>query len=242
MKYKITNFTQKEPFSYDQFVSLVQKDFKPIKILKDNKRSLVFTAKHNGITYVVKNPRDKNRRLWIRFLTLFRKSEALMALESMKKLLELGFVTTKPIAAIEKCAFGMVVECWMIYEYLEAKPISTNDIDKSFELLNSIHEAGFLHGNPQEQNFLRVDNNIGTIDAKLTKTKPNSANTWIEKIKFANSFVKHSDQEVARALIDKKDPCYQKALAKMAYIRILKRPKYWLKSCFKTSNTSSTSP
>jgi tRNA A-37 threonylcarbamoyl transferase component Bud32 len=232
MKYKVTYFSQPKPFSYDHLIGFVQKDFVPNKIFKDNYRSYVFTVWHNGVTYVVKNPRDKNRRIWIRFLTLFRQSEAIMALKSMETLLGLGIRTTKPIASIEKRLFGIVTEGWMVYEYLEAVPIETPDIKKSYALLCSLHAAGFLHGNPQEQNFLRVGNDMATIDAKLTKTRPNSLDVWIEKIKFANSFIKPSDREIARALIDKTDANYQKALDKMTWIRLIKRPKYWFKGLF----------
>ena len=229
MQTKITYFSTPHPIKKEKLLEYIDSSFQPIKVLKNDKRSLVFMVEAGGVKYVVKNPRDKNRRLWIRFLTLFRKSEAAMALTSMEILLSLGIPTTKPIALFEKNRFGMVVEGWMVYEYFEASPIETSDIKKSYELLCNLHQSGFLHGNPQEQNFLRFNDAIATIDAKLSKTQANGVDTWIEKIKFANSFIRPSDREVARALIDKTDMGYKKALDKMALVKILKRPKYWFK-------------
>lgn len=230
MYIKIDYFSNETPsISREKLLEFIEPSFRPVKVLKDDRRSFVFVAQIDGVRYVVKNPRDKNRRLWIKFLTLFRQSEAVMALKSMETLLGLGISTTKPIASIEKYSFGMVVEGWMVYEYLEAKPINTSDIPKSYDLLCSLHEVGFLHGNPQEQNFLQIDDKIVTIDAKLSRVDANGVDIWVEKIKFANSFIKPSDREVARALIDKSNVKYQKALDKMARTKVLKRPKYWFR-------------
>jgi tRNA A-37 threonylcarbamoyl transferase component Bud32 len=230
MKTKITFFGDNERnISRKNLYALIETQESSLKTLKDDRRSLVFVVEANGVHYVVKNPRDKNRRLWIRFLTLFRSSEAMQALDSMKTLLDIGLPTTKPVACIEKVSFGMVVEGWAVYEYLDAKPIATNDIARSFELLDTLHSAGFLHGNPQEQNFLHTGITVAVIDAKLVKTRSNSTDTWIEKIKFANSFIKPNDREVAKTFIDTTSLGYHQAFSKMRHIRLLKRPKYWLR-------------
>ena len=230
MQYQVTYFVDSQTIPQQKLLSYVKEPLANAqKVLKDDRRSLVFVVEYNGLLYVVKNPRDKNRRLWIRFLTLFRPSEAMMALESMQTLLNLKIPTTKPIACIEKRFLGIVLEGWMVYEYFEAEPISTKEIKSSLALLESIHSFGFLHGNPQELNFLHFDKKIATIDAKLTKVNQESVETWIEKIKFANSFINPSDREAVRALLDQKNPNFKKAKQKLHLRRLCKSPKHWFK-------------
>lgn len=233
MKTRITFFGDNERnISKKSLYALIDAKESSVKILKDDRRSLVFVVEMNGMHYVVKNPRDKNRRLWIRFLTLFRQSETVMALKSMEILLDLRILTTKPIASIEKYLYGMVIEGWMIYEYLEAKPINTSDISKSYGLLCNLHEAGFLHGNPQEQNFLQTkEGEIAIIDSKVKKFYKFTCNDWIEKINFANSFYKQDDRIYANKLIyESLNFRYCIAKFKLALFRFFKKPKYWLRA------------
>lgn len=232
MKYKITLFSNNVSIPESEYIRFISETFSPEAILKNNYRSYVFIVTIDGVKYVFKNPRDKNRRRWIRFLTLFRKSEAVAALQSMQALLSLGILTTKPIASIEKRSFGMAVDSWMVYEYLEANPINTSDISKSYDLLCDLHRAGYLHGNPQEQNFLKTnDGEIVVIDAKLKRFRIFTCNDFIEKINFANSFRETTDRFYANELIAQTPSIrYDIAKFKLTFFRFIKKPKYWLKA------------
>ncbi len=135
-------------------------------ILKDNQRSLVMRIQANDFDCVLKIPKEKNARLWIRFLTWFRAGEAFKNLASMSLLWHEGIATTQPLLAAERRQFGMVVNSWLVYEYLEGDSCLDHPewypsvIDK----LGEIHKKGLLHGDPQIRNFICKEDQIFVID------------------------------------------------------------------------------
>jgi heptose II phosphotransferase len=156
--------------------------------LKDNRRSTVKLISIQGKKIVVKKPSDKDRRYWIRFLTLFRKSEAMSSLESMKILRKHNILTNRPLACIEYRKFGMVISSKMIYEYIEGSLASNMHSREIIAVLKHIHSLGYLHGDPQQKNFIFTNGKIATIDANLKRNYFGSIGKYVEYLKLSRKF------------------------------------------------------
>ena len=138
--------------------------------LKDDKRSLVKQGELFGKTVVAKQPRDKNRRLWIRMLSFFRNSEVLSAQTTLSRFAELGIESVTPLCVLEKRKFGCLVDSWIIYEFREGKESSLEQLPEIIEILQRLHSNGFRHDDPNFGNFLIDPNSkLFLIDCKGKK-------------------------------------------------------------------------
>lgn len=153
----------------DFYTRIKAKDYTVLRVLKDDKRSLVEVIRINGKRYVLKVPKEKNRRKWQRFLSLFRGGESMRECKQLEKLMINGFNAPRPFLALEKKRFGMVVDSLSVSEYIESRPSTENDFDIICSSLKEIHGKGFLHGDSQIENFLITDGRIYLIDCKLLK-------------------------------------------------------------------------
>lgn len=145
-----------------------------IKSLKDNQRSRVEVLKFKGEKLVFKEPREKNRRKWQRFLSIFRGSESLREFKQGERILKNGFKTCKGILVIEEKKFGVVVNSYFFCEFLEGREGSIKDLELIKKELDKIHGKGFLHGDSQLVNFIIDDRHkkkVYLIDAKLSYNK-----------------------------------------------------------------------
>ncbi len=148
-------------------------DYKVISVLKDTSRS---TVKRIGIInkdLVLKVPNEKNSRLWIRFLTWFRAGEAFKNLRGMQKLSDHNIPSTKPILAAETRKFGMVVDSWLLYEYLNGQSCLNREetYPEVVKMLCKIHNENLLHGDSQIRNFVTGNNQLHVIDANPKSSK-----------------------------------------------------------------------
>lgn len=153
----------------DFYTRLKGKDFSVLKTLKDDARSLVQLIRINGKRYIYKIPREKNRRKWQRFISIFRGGESMRECCQLEKLMLNGFNAPRPFLAVEKKVMGMTVDSFSLSEYIESREGTEKDIDMICRTLKEIHGKGFLHGDSQIQNFLVTDNRIYLIDCKLLK-------------------------------------------------------------------------
>ncbi|QSE97817.1 lipopolysaccharide core heptose(II) kinase RfaY [Fulvivirga lutea] len=153
------------------FHTVQDSKFETCEVLKDNQRSEVKRIKVSDNDFVLKIPKEKNSRFWIRFLTLFRKGEAQKNLKSMMILKNIGVKTTNPILAAEKRSFGMVVDSWLLYQFVDGRSClnQPETYKKVIDTLESIHQYGFIHGDPQIRNFIQKDSDIYVIDANPQK-------------------------------------------------------------------------
>ncbi len=157
-----------DPTQARGLVDLIEnKDYHVVSTLKDHPRSIVKRVEVQGRDVVYKIPTEKNTRWWIRFLTLFRQGEAFKNAAGMELLLAKGFKTTRPLVACEYRRWGMVVDSWLLYEYLEGescldKPATYASV---VQLLAKLHAAHIMHGDPQIRNFIRTGNDLYIIDA-----------------------------------------------------------------------------
>lgn len=194
-----------------------RKEYKIIKILKDDKRSYVAVIKIDNKNYVLKIPREKNTRKWQRFLSIFRKSESYREFKSIENIKSLGFNAPTPYIAIEEKKYGMVTNSYYLAEFINAREGKKEDIKIISKVLNDIHKLNYLHGDSHVANFL-IDledkNKVYIIDTKFMKNKYGNCGKIFEFI--------YLEESVETSInYDKKSIYYQLAM-------ILKRYLLWL--------------
>lgn len=151
---------------YDDFKN---KNFKIIKTLKNDKRSLVQLISIKNKSYILKIPREKNKRKWQRFLSFFRGGESQREFKNLENIKRIGFNAPSPFFALEYTKYGITYYSLLVLEYIQGNESSLNEIEKIVNMLNKIHNCGFLHGDSQLANFMISDNKIFLIDSKLSK-------------------------------------------------------------------------
>lgn len=142
-----------------------------IKVMKDDQRSYVALIEIDGKNYVYKEPREKNRRKWQRFLSIFRGSESKREYQNIKNILKAGFNAATPYLAVEEKRGAMVVNSYLLYSYIEGRDGRGEDMEAIAQELREIHKKGYLHGDSHMANFLVGDGKIYLIDTKLMKNK-----------------------------------------------------------------------
>ncbi|NLK62093.1 MAG: hypothetical protein GX287_01455 [Fusobacteria bacterium] len=94
------------------------------EVLKNDERSFVKKMEIKNKKIIYKVPNQKNNSKRTRFLSLFRKSQVEVVLESMEILNKNRIYTNQPIVFGEKRKFGMVIDSFMIYEYIKGIEIT----------------------------------------------------------------------------------------------------------------------
>ncbi len=147
---------------------ILEKEYEIIKVLKDDKRSLVEIIEINQGKFIFKIPKEKNNRKWQRFINIFRGSDSFRNYQTMERLEKLGINSTKAIFAGEK-RNPFVIDSFLIMEILEGELIREPDYLGIIEELSKIHSKGYLHGDSQIQNFIKKNSQIYMIDFRLQK-------------------------------------------------------------------------
>lgn len=138
--------------------------------LKDDRRSLVKRGELAGVQVIAKQPRDKNRRRWARFLSRFDDAEAKKTFRSLLRFEQLGIESVRPLCVLEKTQNQQVVDSWLLYEFRDGEPASAGDLTAVIACLKKLHEHGFRHEDPNFGNFLRGDDQkMFLIDCKGKK-------------------------------------------------------------------------
>lgn len=132
------------------------------KILKKDHRSFVFIFEFNNKKYVYKEPIEKNKRKWQKFLSLFRGTESKREFFQMKKINSLGLKTANPI---------FFEKDYLVYEYLEGRKPKDEDLENILKELKKIHSLGYLHGDSHLANFIVSEDEVYIIDSKFKKNK-----------------------------------------------------------------------
>lgn len=161
------NYVFYDIIDIDFYRKIKDKNYQIVKSLKDDKRSKVDLIEIDNKKYVLKVPREKNRRKWQRFISIFRGGESIREFKQLEKLKNNGFNAPKPFLAVEKRKFKMTYDSYFVCEYIESQEGTVEDLDIIIECLNKIHKKGFLHGDSQLTNFLIKNNKVYLIDAKL---------------------------------------------------------------------------
>ncbi len=171
---------------------IIAKDYNVRQKLKDNHRSSVLKIELEGLDLVLKVPKEKNKRLWIRFLTWFRLGEAFKNLAGMGQLWDNEIKTTKPIMAAEKRKNGMVVDSWLTYEFLAGESCleKPEQFSQVVATLKKMHARNLLHGDPQIRNFICAANDIYVIDSNPVHTR-----NWFKKA-YEWAYLRRSSPEI----------------------------------------------
>lgn len=118
---------------------------------------------------ILKIPRGRNRRYWERCLTLIRRGESARVFDGMLKLRELGFLGPTPVIAAECRRLGVVVESFLIYEYLEGSRPKPEEAQAVLDTLLRLHRFRYTRRDAKLDNFVRVGDAIAMIDFRLKK-------------------------------------------------------------------------
>jgi len=155
--------------------------------LKNNQRSRVYLISFQGQKAVLKQPREKNTRKWIRFTTLYRRGEAFKAIQNLERLRGFGLEANQPFMAIEKRRMGMVVDSWLLYEFKAGKACDRTHYPSIVGQLKALHDRNLLHGDAHLENFLMTDKGIITIDANLKRPIFGAASKYYELLYLRHS-------------------------------------------------------
>lgn len=145
------------------------KDYKVVKILKKDNRSEVLLVKIEEKLYCYKRPIEKNTRKWQRFLSIFRESESKREFQNILKIKKFGFNGSTPIIACEVKKYGVSIDSYLLYSYIDGRESVVDDEKLIMKELRKIHAKGFLHGDSQLMNFLISGNTVYMIDTKLIR-------------------------------------------------------------------------
>lgn len=154
-----------------EFFDAINEDrYRVLKTLKSDNRSIVKLIQFKGKPYIYKIPLEKNIRKWQRFLSFFRGSESQREFKNLEKILENGFDTPKPYFACETKKFGMVIDSYIIMEYINGNTGDINNLPFITDTLSKIHKKGYIHGDSQLSNFILTNDKCYIIDAKFNKS------------------------------------------------------------------------
>jgi len=138
-------------------------------VFRSNNTTFIARFSYEGKELVLKIPRGRNSRYWERMLTIFRRGECSRVFLGMLKLQELNFAGAIPLVAGEKKKFGMVVNSFLVYEYLEGDTAGLDDAQQIVDLLLNLHAKNYIRRDAKLVNFVRTSNGIALIDFRLKK-------------------------------------------------------------------------
>lgn len=161
-----------EKESIDLYYAIEKNNYKIIKELKNDKRSLVLyieTETTPSKKVVLKIPKEKNSRKWQRFLSIFRGSESKREFFNCEFIKENGFLGAVPLVAVEKKRGILVVDSYFVLTFIDGKHADFKNINLALETLYKIHDKGYTHGDSQLPNFIINNHEVYLIDCKLKK-------------------------------------------------------------------------
>lgn len=141
-----------------------------IKVLKDDQRSRVLLVNFQGEKLVVKEPREKNRRRWQKFLSIFRGSPSYLEYRNCRKIIDAGFDGAEGHLVVEISKHGILDRSYFVSSFIEGQEGRVENLQEISEKLKDIHSKGYLHGDSQLVNFMvGEDGRVYLIDCKLSK-------------------------------------------------------------------------
>jgi len=218
----VANSNTELALSINELLGLIEKF---PKTLKDDRRSLVKLGEINHAKLIAKQPRDKNKRKWARFLSLFGAGEARKTFLTLLEFKNKGIESLTPFCLLEKRQLGMVVDSWLLYHYREGKESDKRYLASIVDLLKKLHSSGYQHGDPNFGNFM-VDpsGELFLIDCK-GKSRSGRFSDYYDFMLLTRAGL--TDQEIDAAVdMDKASIGYRLAEMYRSYIR--------LRSSFKT--------
>ena len=149
--------------------SLLNGNYAVSETFKDTSQTYIARIRIEEQDLVLKIPRDRNKRTWQRFLSLFRSSESFRHLHSMITLRKLGFHCPEPIMALQTVRAGHIIDSALVYRFEEGHKPQHEDIPRVINTLLSLHRLGYLRRDPHAKNFLVQADRVTFIDFRLSK-------------------------------------------------------------------------
>lgn len=150
------------------FRDVAAKNFKSIQLFKDDYRSRVELVEHSvygKINYKI--PVLRNHDFFERFRSLLRQSFVFRVFDSHVEALELGFSCGKPLLAAEKRRFGVCVDSFIVYEFVDGRPAVAHDLEDGKLVIPEmvkLFQLGIARDDPSQRNFLIEGERVHFID------------------------------------------------------------------------------
>ncbi len=144
----------------------------PDSILKDDHRAMVGTVDLDGVRYVVKKFTIQETWFWFRFTSLFFPTLGEIASRNGLRLSEAGILTPRPTLLMQRTRRGMVLESWLVYQFLEGQSLTADDVGDMVSFVKRMHQAGWVHRDPHPSNFIRTSQGVATIDPIKARHRP----------------------------------------------------------------------
>ncbi|MFA7331257.1 MAG: hypothetical protein WC326_09300 [Candidatus Delongbacteria bacterium] len=123
--------------------------------------------------WVLKRPLWRDGRAWNRLVSLFQPGEMCRAFRAGLLLLESGVATPRPLLLLERRRWGLLVESWLVYEYVEGGPVTERQWPRVVEILSHLHAAGLCHRDPHLANWLvATDGQVVALDPGPRRLRP----------------------------------------------------------------------
>jgi len=206
-------------FSVQRVPNLLQAVFTFDNVLKDDRRSLVKLGVIDGVRVVAKQPRDKNKRKWMRFLSLFFLAESKRTYRTLLEFEAKGLESLTPLAFIEKKRWGMVFDSWLLYEYREGRVSQRSDLPQIIQQLQTLHKHGYRHEDPNFGNFLVDDNGVMFLIDCRGKSRSGLYSDYYDYMLLEGAVGCTRDEIEALVDIDRKSIGYWRAQLYRGYIR-----------------------
>lgn len=152
--------------------SIIDNNFKLIKVLKDTKRNYVAIIEIKNKKYILKEFRSEIVIPQRKIQTFFKVGEALRTLINGVSAIEEGIdELVEPLLAIVKKKI-FIEKSFLLMEYIEGDILRTKeDIDKVIEIIKKVHNLGRYHGDLNTSNFIKVNDGLKIIDTQMKKEK-----------------------------------------------------------------------
>lgn len=150
------------------FRDVAAKNFKSIQLFKDDYRSRVELVEHSvygKINYKI--PVLRNHDFFERFRSLLRQSFVFRVFDSHIEALELGFSCGKPLLAAENRKFGVCVDSFIVYEFVDGRPAVAHDLEDGKLVIPEmvkLFQLGIARDDPSQRNFLIEGEQVHLID------------------------------------------------------------------------------
>lgn len=152
--------------------SIIDNNFKTIKILKDTKRNYVAIIEIENKKYILKEFRSEVIIPQRKIQTFLKIGEALRTLINGLSAIEEGIdELVEPLLAIVKKKI-FIEKSFLLMEYIDGDILRTKeDIDKVIEIIKKVHGLGRYHGDLNTSNFIKVNDSLKIIDTQMKKEK-----------------------------------------------------------------------
>ncbi len=146
------------------FKNLIARLNQPDSVLKHDHRSQVGLIEIDGIKYIIKKFILQESWWWFQLTSLWFPTLGELACRNAFRLLKNGLLTPKPTLLLQKVKNGFVIDCWLVYGYLDGKPASVSDAKLIVNFIQRMHKVNLIHRDPHPGNFIKTDSGLATLD------------------------------------------------------------------------------